>query len=444
MRKLSPVLLLVSLLTASACAPAPPSQPPVILIVLDTVRADHMSLYGYDRPTTPRLEEIASSGSVFEWAFSTGAWTLPGVSSILTGRLPAGHGAGRHPTKKHTFTRIRESVPTVAGLLSEAGYTTAAIANGGYLSPGFRMDRGFERYDFHPATDMAIRRADTSVDIALEWIDEWDRDEPFFLMLHLFDAHRHYDAPEPARGTFTDRFADRYENMDSLESRLQAEGAGDLEFHMAAYDEEILWLDREVARFVEALRERGIWDRSLVALTADHGEAFREHGVLAHGASLFNEVLRVPMILWGPEIPGRRWKGPVSTVDIVPTLLDRVGVEAPPELPGISLYGLFEDGELPRRLLFAENDLMVADHVAVISWPLKLIHDFDNEISLLFDMERDPEERVDLTANPDRATRRAVRELRRQARELHRGQVGQEAELDPELVEELRALGYIQ
>lgn len=450
MRRTPLALTLLTLVAVAAaipaCAgPAPPPSPPLILIVVDTVRADHMGTYGYERPTTPRLDEIAAEGAVFEWGFTTAAFTLPAMTSILTGRLPTGHGAGRHPRRERRFTRLREEVPTLAELLAEAGYTTGAVANGGYLRPGFELDRGFEHYDFHPATDEAIRRADDSVDLALDWIDERDADdEPFFLMLHLFDAHRHYDAPEPARGAFTGQFADAYEGMDGLASRLEAEARGDLDFALAAYDEEILWVDMQVGRLVEGLRERGLWGEALVGLTSDHGEAFREHGWIAHGTTLHNEVMRVPLMLWGPGVPPGRRPGPVSVVDLAPTFLDAADVEVPGAVTGASLLPHLAGVELPDRLLFAENDLLVGHHAAVVSWPLKLIHDFDHETSSLFDLERDPQERIDLTASPDRALRRTMRALRRQARELYRGQPGEEVELDPEVTEELRALGYIQ
>lgn len=429
-------------LLAAGCGRAP-KRPPVVLIILDTVRADHMSLYGYERDTTPRLAQLAAEGSVFEHAFTAGAWTLPAVGSILTGQWPSVHGGG--VTGADRFNKIRADVPTLAELLRTASYATGAVVNGGYMGPTFGMDRGFEDYDFRPGTDHDVRRADVNVDVALDWIDA-HADEPFFFLLHLFDAHRHYDAPEPVRGTFTDQFADRYPagSLATLESRVLAEQNGDVEFVVAAYDEEILWLDREVGRFVDGLRERGLWGKALVLLTADHGEAFFEHDAKGHGSTLHNEVLRVPLMAWGPGVPVADWQEPVSTVDILPTVLDAVGASTPRPPSGLSLFGLFRTGELPERRLYAQNRFYNTDLAAVIDWPYKVIQDFKNGRTSLYDMVTDLDEGRDLADSPDQRIERVLRELRRDARELRRGHVGEAVELDEATREELRSLGYIQ
>jgi len=220
----------VAALTMVACGQPPDPPPSVVLIVLDTVRADHLSLYGYERDTTPRLARWAEQGTVFENAFSTAAWTLPAVGSIFTGLYPSQHGAGiSGPSRMH------DEVPTLAEELAAAGYETGAVANVGFLAPIFGLNRGFEHYDFDPAgAERGTRRADISVDRALEWLSERS-DKPFFFVLHLFDAHHYYDAPPPARGVFTSEYADDYDpaTLATLESRVEAERRSDLDFHVA-------------------------------------------------------------------------------------------------------------------------------------------------------------------------------------------------------------------
>ena len=429
-----------AVLGAVACGQTTAPPPSVILIVLDTVRADHLSLYGYERETTPRLARWAESGTVFENAFSPAAWTLPGVGSILTGRYAAQHGAGVSGP-----TRLHDDVPTLAEALAANGYETGAIANVSFLSAAFGLDRGFESYDFQPAGDVSgARRADVVVDLALDWLQ--DRSEPYFFMLHLFDAHRHYDAPEPARGAFTAEYADGYDpaTLATIESRVEAERRGDLDFHVAAYDEELLWLDIQIDRFLAALAEQGRLDSTLVLLMADHGEAFRDHRAIGHGSCLHGEVMRVPLVIWEP---GRGAVGrspvPVSTVDIAPNVLEYAAVE-PFEGAGISLRGVLH-GELPEpRAIFGQNRFYNTDLTALIRWPLKLIQDHRSQSRLLYDLQADPRETTNLWDPDNGDLVRAVRSMRREVRSIRQGREGQAVDMSPKLAQRLRALGYLR
>ena len=425
----------------AACSPSPPPPPSVILIIIDTVRADHMSVYGYERETTPRLEEWAESGTVVENAFSAAAWTLPGVSSIITGLYPAQHGAGITGP-----SRIHDDLPTMAERLKERGYATGATANVSFMTDAFGLDRGFDLYDFHPAGDAeGLRPADQNVDIALDWIGE--QEQPYFFMLHMFDAHRHYDAPEPARGTFTEQFADSYDpdTLATLESRIEAERRGDMDFHVAAYDEEILWLDMQLDRFFRTLQEREDFENTLVILTSDHGEAFRDHEhSIGHGSCLHNEVIRVPLMVWDPgrQHMGRR-VGPAATVDIKPTVMDYAGAEYE-GLAGVSLIPLLDGADPAPRAIFAQNHFYRRDLTSLIRWPLKYIQDHGTQERMLYDLEADPGELDNLWDPDDPDTARLVNSMRREIRAIRQAREGQAVEMSPELAERLRALGYIQ
>ncbi len=433
-------IIIAAALTVAACGQ--PAEPPsVVLIVLDTVRADHMSLYGYERDTTPRLARWARQGTVFENGFSAAAWTLPGVGSIFTGLYPSQHGAGLSGP-----SRMHDEVPTLAEELSGIGYETAAVANVSFLAPLFGLNRGFAHYDYDPAdAEDGTRRADVSVDRALAWLNERS-DAPSFLVLHLFDAHRFYDAPPPARGVFTGEFAADYDpaTLPTLESRVEAERRGDMDFHVAAYDEEILWIDIQLDRFFSELRERGLFDSTLVILTGDHGEAFREHGQIAHGSSLHNEVIRVPMIVWEPgQATGRRSLVPVSTVDIVPTALDYAGAAAG-ETSGFSLRAAIRGEEVAPRAIFAQNRFYGTDLTALIRWPLKLLQNHDKAGRWLYDLEADPGETTNLLDGEDSEFMRLANAMRREARAFRQGRAGAEVTMSPEIAAQLRALGYIQ
>ena len=426
------------LLAAASCGSG--AQRPIVLIVLDTVRADHTSLYGYERDTTPTLAALAREGVVVENAFAAAAWTLPSMASILSGQWPSVHGAGFGADNR--FLRSDASIPSLAEILRASGYRTGLVASAGYFDEEFGLSRGFEHYDYLTGSDEVIRRVDESVDRALEWLDEVG-DAPFFLMFHAFDAHRHYDAPEPARGTFTDAFVERYgDTLATLESRLEAEREGDLEFHIAAYDEEILFLDGEIARLLRGLQARGLSDDALVVLTADHGEAFFEHDSHGHGACVHNEVIQVPFVVWGPGVVAGRRVGPVSTVDILPTVLEFAHVEVPPAA-GISMWPLLRGEALPERILFSENSFYGTSLTAAVRWPYKAIRDFKGRATRLYDLASDPQETFDLMSEPDRSVRRIARDLTRQARDLRDVTSGEGVTLDEETRARLRALGYI-
>jgi arylsulfatase A-like enzyme len=438
------VVAMATTLTVVGCQPAPP-PPSVVLIVVDTVRADHLGLYGYERDTTPRLNEWAQSATVFDNAFSAAAWTLPGVTTILTGQYPAQHGAGITGP-----SRLHDDVPTLAQTLQGSGFATGAVVNVSFLTEVFGVSRGFDLYDFAPAGDATgLRPADVNVDLALDWIGQ--QDSPYFFMLHMFDAHRHYDAPPPARGTFTQQFAATYDpdTLDTLESRIEAERRGDLDFHVAAYDEELLWLDMQIDRFLSTLEARGELDNTLVVLTADHGEAFRDHEhSIGHGSCLHNEIIRVPLVIWEPgraagDTPRGRLATPVSTVDIMSTVLDYAGT-APVESAGISLRPAIH-GVVPEpRAIFAQNHFYRRDLTALIRWPLKFIQDHGDQSRLLYDLEADPGETTNMWNPDDPDTARLVNAMRREIRAIRQSREGEQVEMSPELAERLRALGYIQ
>lgn len=446
------VLLVVTLaLVAGGIACDGRSAPrAIVLVVVDTLRPDHMSLYGYERPTTPELEDWAEEGVVYERAFTTAPWTLPGIGSIFTGLLPSGHGGGRvrFDAGEHRVSGMREGIPTLMNYLQEAGWSTGGLANAPYINDGFGFDRGFDRYDWQGASDSDVRTADVTVDRALDWVDERG-DEPFFLFVHLFDPHRHYDAPEPFRGVYTDRFADRYgDTLATLESRERAESELHWEFIEAAYDEEVAFVDHEVARLLEGLRDRGLWRESLVVLTADHGEAMDEHDTPGHGRTLYDEVLRVPFVVWGPGVsPGRR-DDPVSTVDIAPTLLAAAGVDpdrTEPRMAGVSLLDNLTAGEpLPERMLFAERIFNATRELkAVIRWPYKAIIDPDSEERELYDLSRDPDERRDLWGQRSDEFYDFLSAMQR-LRQAEREAQAELQDLDPEIAKSLRALGYVR
>jgi arylsulfatase len=310
--------------------------PTAVLVVMDTTRADHLSLYGYDRPTTPFLRRLGRSSVVFDAAFSQSPWTMPSMCSMLTSAEP-----WEMNTIWGTSGRIPGDFPTLAERLADGGFVTGAFVANLVMAPDHEFCRGFDTYAY-PRGEMTDG-ADLT-DRALAWVKAREG-EPLFLLVHYIDPHTPYRPPreslEAVLGTRV--------NSD----RLDRAGWYPPKDHVAAarvmedYDGEIRWLDEQIRRLYEGLhRLRG--HKPLFVVTADHGEAFLEHGFYAHGASLHSELVHVPLLFsWPDVLESARIEQPVRIVDIVPTMLDLLGLAVPPTIAGMSLRPVIDGVEVP-------------------------------------------------------------------------------------------------
>jgi arylsulfatase A-like enzyme/Flp pilus assembly protein TadD len=315
-------LLILFLLVDFAVAANSPAKhsvrPNIILITLDTTRADRMGFLGSERGLTPNLDALAKQGVVFIHAYSQVPLTTPSHAAILTGTYPQ-------------FNQVREldaplsaKVPYLPDLLGKNGYRTGAILGSIIFTPKINaegFDRGFSTYDanFHPQAvgedryQSAERRADVVVDRAVHWLSK-KRDGPFFLWLHFYDPHSPYDPPEPYKTRYS----------------------------VSPYDGEIAYMDSALGRLISSLREKNLYTGSVIAVMADHGEAFGEHGEQYHGVFVYDETIRVPLVL---KLPGGRFAGDrvesrVALVDVAPTLLQEAGAAVPTTMQGKSLLAL--------------------------------------------------------------------------------------------------------
>lgn len=352
------------------------SRPNVLLIILDTVRSMSLSLYGYERITSPEMERLAAQGVVFGNAVSTSPWTLPGHASILTGRYA-------HELSAGWTTPLDDQYPTLAEILSNQGYLTAGfVANLQYTSAEKGLGRGFAHYeDFGFAFEELLvgsslarfilnnprfrsvvgsfdvigrKTADKITDAFLNWLPE-NGDRPFFAFLNYYDAHEPYLAPVPYDTAFGEDqrdktfirqvFPGRRAERASKELMTQAERDAEQQ----AYDAAIVYLDSQLGRLFDELQLRGYLENTIVIVTSDHGELFGEHGLFAHGNSLYLPLLHVPLIISYPGgVPGgQSIEGYVTLRDLAATVLDLADVTAP-EIPGNSLAPLWGDGGEPR------------------------------------------------------------------------------------------------
>jgi arylsulfatase A-like enzyme len=352
--------------------PPAADHPSVLLIILDTVRAASLGLYGYERPTTPQLERFARSGVVFDRAMAPSSWTLPSHASLFTGRYP-------NELTADWAAPLDRSHPTLAEVLSRKGYVTAGFsANGAYANANTGLERGFARFEDFPVTaSEAVRTSSMLRRVAqrfgagkvlrdgytgrksardigerfLEWQADQPRDRPFFAFLNYFDAHDPYIAARPFDTLFAP--VTPFPSLD-WGNPPAPELVTAWTDH---YDRAIAYLDHELGALFAELERRGVLDRTIVVVTADHGEHLGEHGFMRHGTTLFVPVLHVPLIVRYPaRAPGSaRVEEPVTLRDLPATILDLAGIDDSP-IPGHSLASAWRDAEprVPDSPLFAE------------------------------------------------------------------------------------------
>lgn len=401
--------------TPTEPAPSTPAEPcrprNLILISVDTLRADHLGAYGYERDTSPFLDELASRGVLFERAYATASWTVPSHASMMTGLYPRDHGMRR--SGRRVRTAIPGDVETLAERFQKSGFATAGYSNMLYLSTRNGFDRGFDSWTERGAAMGNVGSMPALSFEVLDWIDE-HRDDPFFVFLHVYDVHTRYQPLDKYR----DMFVGTYDGpaIDGDEKPLVAHRAGAAELgsedaaHLVnLYDAEIRQLDSGMRRFFALLSETGVLDDTAVLITSDHGEEFYEHGDFLHGRTLYEELVRIPWILVGPCLPaGVRVSEPVSLVDVVPTSFGLMGVgEAGAGVSGMDVSGWWqgESADVPRPI-FMEGDQWNARRPgefgrAVVSGDRKLYlrgrtgHESKTE---LYDLRKDPFEQDDLIA----------------------------------------------
>jgi choline-sulfatase len=437
--------LLVVFIQLPGCEQPTPAKG-VTLIVVDTLRADHLGLYGYERNTSPGLDQFSKSALVFRRAYSTSAWTLPSVASLMTGQIPPDHGARRSADSPDgAFSAIRKSSPSLASILSQHDVRTAAFINNPFLSPEFGFDRGFEHYDYKRATNMGARSASEMVDNAIDWLDKHG-EQPYFLLVHLFDPHLNYNAPKPFKGRFTanlpTNFGATHMDWNSLRKNPMGLDADDRRFVIAAYDEEIAGVDAALERFLQELQEARYLERGCVILTSDHGEEFFEHDGFEHGHQVWQELLHVPLIVWAQRVTPGVNDEPVSLVDIFPTVLDFMGATISTSDTNSSLWPLIDSGtrNSPGNL-FAESSLYGPKCAALIRWPYKLIRTESAPLQL-FNLESDPNEQANRAEDFPSISLSMTAEL--EALEPNsKSPSDAPATLDQSTLQELETLGYL-
>jgi len=391
-----------------------PREPSLLLVTIDTLRPDRLEPYGAADVETPTLARLASRGIVFDRAYAVAPITLPSHASILTGLYPPQHGV-----RNNGINYLEENLETLAEMLQRQGFRTGAFVGAAVLERRYGLAQGFETYDDRIGDDagqtsrwsVSERRADEVVRSTREWLDGIEPQERFFAWVHLFDPHAPYSAPSP--------FRERYPRR--------------------PYDGEVAYVDAQIGRLLEHPR---LGNDVLIAVVGDHGESLDEHGEGTHGILVYDSTLQIPWILEIPGGPrGLREETPVSQIDILPTLLDLLGFEPPPELPGRSLEPkIVADREVPSEPLYAESYQGFSAYGwarlhTLVRWPWKLIQATTPE---LYNLERDPGESTNLADREQELAQNMDAELARFIEDSE-----QQIALDSETAQALRSLGYM-
>lgn len=448
---------------------------PVILISIDSLRADHTTPYGYrphfapEEATMPWLQSMAEQGVVFENTSSVSSWTLPSHMSLLSGMHPIEHGV------RSRRWSLNPKVELLAEPFQAAGYHTAGFFSAPFLHPVWGFSRGFDVYlpgpkylgtleaaealsanrksetvdNLHSSSHTDDRTAEQVLDHALTWLEQDDHyREPFFLFLHLWDPHYDYFPPQDYRERFLPPEEGQVvgDELMQLERELSEQELLELR---ALYDAEIRYTDDQISRLWAQLEEWGIENDVIIAVTSDHGDEFLEHGTRGHHLTLYEEVMHVPMVLRAPNLApaGKRVPATVSNIDLAPTLLELAGLPAWPDRTGRSLAPLWTGAEMADRQVPMDlvRPALKIELRGYRHGDLKTIFDSFARNLLVFDLNQDPAEKrprmAELSDKDDAASVEALEFfLRHRATPLPPGKVKESKEMTSNLSE----LGYTE
>src|SRR6266566_3767188 len=412
------VSLLVLVLPASAAGNPSPN---VVVITIDTLRADHLGCYGDQQIRTPNIDSLAADGVRFERAYTPVPVTLPSHTVMFTGTYPMLSGI-------HDFAanKLGPTKPTLASVLKDNGYTTGAVIGSAVLDSRFGLNRGFDFYydhfDFNRLQESNLdemeRPGNVVSDIALDWLAK-NNQKKFFLWMHLYDPHFPYRPPAP----YSDQYKDR------------------------PYDGEIAFADSQVGRLIRFLKDKGLYQNTIIVLTGDHGESLGEHGEKTHGFFIYNATLHVPLIIHLPgDMHARTVQNLVNLADLMPTVLAALNIQLPAHVQGQSLLPIISPKkEDNARSLYAETFLprLHFNWSELRGVETETYHFIDAPKPELYDLRKDPGETHNLFAEKKAVTEEMRVRLAKLIQQYTAGQeLAEKTGLDPVLMERLKSLGY--
>lgn len=441
--------------SAGTGSSVPTDKPDIILITIDALRADHLGTYGYSRPTSPAIDAFAREAVVVQDAVSQAPYTKASIASLFTGLFPTAHKAF---TTSRTFDKtmtghvsgalpstdvLSPRLKTLAECLTEAGYQTIGINTNPFLIADFGFGRGFAQYEFLTGGDVQVATASAVTAKALAHIDARDRRKPLFVWLHLMEPHSPYTPPDRLRQMFPPEPPPLTVPSETIPAWIRVDNSTDARFYAALYDAEIRSADESLGTFFDGLKQRQLWDHSVVMLTADHGEEFYDHGGFEHNRTLYDEMLHVPLIVKAPGLAPRRLHEQIAEVDLLPTLVARAGGSVPAGLSGADVWPVLSGRRHAERYAYAE---LVGERYALRTREWKLISTLHGSHEL-YHLTADPHETQSLVAEDTNRTaemRDVLTKVLATAVQAGSRFQGAFAPIPPRVLERLKSLGYVQ
>jgi len=429
----------------------PPEKPNIIFILIDALRADHLGCYGYPLPTSPDLDELARSGALFLNAYTASPFTVTSLASIFTGLYP-----WEHRVIFAYDLHLKESFLTLAEVLQKAGYQTAGFSAVYFLPTSLGLSQGFELSNESCASSFFFGDAQCLTEQVIKWLEQ-EASPPFFLYIHYVSTHAPYRAPEFYQKLFSAgikkpggevgkgeilRFGKHRRWYQLPRSPTEQE----LKWLISQYDGEIRYANDQIARLLEYLRRKGIYQKSLILVIADHGEAFFEHKKMDHTEELHRSVARIPLILTGPGIPaGKRITQVVRSIDFAPTILEYLGISGLSQISGKSFLSLLKKEKIESRSALSVRFLNRKKfQISLVKYPYHFLLYFPKKKNIeLYRIDRDPQEKNNLApTNPELVEK--LLSLVPDYQTVLLGKKPAPGKYDQETIRRLKSLGYME
>jgi len=447
-----PSMFLIVILLSCAGTTKKPNQLNVIVVLLDTLRSDHVGVYGYKRNTSPHIDKFAEKSTIFLEHYSHSSRTGPSVATLFTGLYPKSNGVINPLSHWDAKGTLAESQTTLAEILKSKGYVTAGFNSNPNIVSRFGFNQGFDLYKtFFGKVPMDVSTP-LITDEAINFLTSQKGNKPFFLYLHYMDTHSPYYTHDTLDNDFTDKkyrgpLTGEHWQLDKILSGEYKPTKADIQHLIDLYDQELLYFDHHFRRLIEHGEGLGLFNNTIILFLSDHGEEFYDHEQVLHGYTIYEEQLRVPLIIYVPNRSPKAVKGITRHVDVFQTVLELLHIQEPEHLQGRSLLTQMNGKEVKQLPVVAQAQLRAvktvqAQSIRFENWKI-IKHIIPERYAELYNIKQDPKELQNCAMQETDRTRKMIKELAVFIKSLPNAQGGV-VTLTPKEIEELSSLGYIE